>query len=69
MIVGTRLDEVPSYSINTRDLERRYPQIQGFYWVSSTTLENIPNLQEELLKVALSEPCILEEIELLFDVI
>jgi len=34
----------------------KYPQIKGFFWVSSVTLQNIPELRNKLFDVAFAEP-------------
>ena len=62
LVVGTRVDEV-SYnnaSIPEKALRKKYPQIRGFFAVSCKTKEGVQKFQEELIKVALSEPCILD---------
>jgi len=53
---------VSLYTINKKDLETRYKQIVGFYFVSSVTLAGIEDLVSQLIRVTLQQKYIGEKI-------
>lgn len=52
---GTHIDEVNKYELNTEALKKRYPQIAGFYFVSSYNGTGIDQLSASILESALNE--------------
>ncbi|XP_046564246.1 LOW QUALITY PROTEIN: uncharacterized protein LOC124273077 [Haliotis rubra] len=62
LVVGTHCDKVEKPRMPTDDLLRRYPQITGFYTVSSYTGEGIEKLKSDLIKVTLDQKYMGEKI-------
>lgn len=54
-VVGTHIDEVNKYELNTDMLKSRYPQIAGFYYVSNHSGYGIDNLSRAIVEAALNE--------------
>lgn len=61
-VVGTHIDEVNKYELNTEVLKKRYPQIVGFYFVSSFNGTGIDNLSKAIVESALNEKYMGEKI-------
>ena len=55
LVVGTRIDEVPLPEIDQAALRRDFKQIQGFFGVSSKTLEGIEQLKQSLMIAAMRQ--------------
>ncbi|XP_048241150.1 uncharacterized protein LOC124116403 [Haliotis rufescens] len=62
LVVGTHCDKVEKPRMPTDDLQRRYPQITGFYTVSSYTGDGIEQLKADLIKVTLEQKYMGEKI-------
>ncbi|XP_070533769.1 uncharacterized protein [Ptychodera flava] len=54
-VVGTHADQVAKVEVPEEELKRRYPQIAGFFLVSSVTGQGVRELQTNLLTVTLQE--------------
>ena len=54
-IVGTHIDEVKKYSLQMDKMQKRYPQIIGFYFVSSKNGYGIDELSRAIINTALNE--------------
>lgn len=61
-IIGTHIDEVKKYSLDMAKMKKRYPQIFGFYFVSSKTGFGIEELSGDIIKAALNEKYMGEKI-------
>lgn len=53
--LGTHIDEVNKYELPIEKLKQRYPQIAGFYFVSSVSGAGINDLAKAIVDVALKE--------------
>ena len=53
--IGTHIDEVNKYELPIEKLKQRYPQIAGFYFVSSVSGAGINDLAKAIVDVALKE--------------
>ena len=54
-IIGTHIDQVKKYTIPMEKLKQRYPQITGFYFVSSSSGSGIDELAKAIVNAALNE--------------
>ncbi|XP_071167671.1 uncharacterized protein [Mytilus edulis] len=61
-IVGTHMDQVPKAEIPMEEMMATYPQIEGFFFVSSFTGQGIEELKSSLLKVTLKQDYMGEKI-------
>jgi hypothetical protein len=61
-IVGTHSDQVSRFDLRQDDFKRRYPQIAGFFNVSTYTGENVKELIENIIKTTLALPYMDEQI-------
>ncbi|XP_063433340.1 uncharacterized protein LOC134715226 [Mytilus trossulus] len=61
-IVGTHMDQVPKAEIPMEEMMATYPQIEGFFFVSSFTGQGIEELKSNLLKVTLKQDYMGEKI-------
>ncbi|XP_059152537.1 uncharacterized protein LOC131938499 [Physella acuta] len=62
LIVGTHSDKVQKGKLPKEELKRRFPQIVGFYFVSSFSGEGIQELKTSLIMSALSQKYMGEKI-------
>jgi len=53
-VVGTHSDQVSRFDLRQDDLKRRYPQIAGFFHVSTQTGDNVTELIESIIKTTLA---------------
>jgi leucine-rich repeat kinase 2 len=61
-VVGTHSDQVSRFDLRQDDLKRRYPQIAGFFNVSTHTGDNVKELIECIIKTTLALPYMDEQI-------
>ncbi|CAF2785557.1 unnamed protein product [Rotaria sp. Silwood2] len=61
-VVGTHSDLVSRIDLRQDDLKRRYPQITGFFNVSTHTGDNVSELIESIIKTTLALPYMDEQI-------
>ena len=61
-VVGTHIDEVTKYTIDTEDLKQRFKQIVGFHFVSSKNKEGINQLEKEIIEVTMQQKYIGEKV-------
>ncbi len=61
-VVGTHIDEVKKYSLDMQRLKKRYPQIVGFYFVSSRSGAGVDELSKDIVAAALNEKYMGEKI-------
>ena len=61
-VVGTHLDQVSRVDLRQDDLKRRYPQIAGFFNVSTHTNIMVSELTESIIKTTLALPYMDEQI-------
>ncbi|CAF3553209.1 unnamed protein product [Rotaria sordida] len=61
-VVGTHSDLVSRIDLRQDDLKRRYPQITGFFNVSTYTGDNVSELIESIIKTTLALPYMDEQI-------
>ncbi|CAH1800343.1 unnamed protein product [Owenia fusiformis] len=61
-IVGTHSDQVAKWSLPKEDMMRRYPQIQGFHFISTHLGTGVEKLQDRLIDVALGQDYMGEKI-------
>ena len=61
-VVGTHIDEVKKYSLDMQRLKKRYPQIVGFYFVSSRSGTGVDELSKDIVAAALNEKYMGEKI-------
>jgi leucine-rich repeat kinase 2 len=61
-VVGTHVDEVKKFSLDSDKLKKRYPQIVGFFYVSSRTGHGVEALSEAVVAAALNEKYMGEKI-------
>ena len=61
-VVGTHSDQVSRIDLRQDDFKRRYPQIAGFFNVSTYTGENVTDLIENIIKTTLALPYMDEQI-------
>ena len=61
-VVGTHADLVSRIDLRQDDLKRRYPQIAGFFHVSTHTGDNINELIDSIIKTTLALPYMDEQI-------
>lgn len=61
-VVGTHSDQVSRIDLRQDDLKRRYPQIVGFYNVSTFTGENVESLIDNIIITTLALPYMDEQI-------
>lgn len=54
-IVGTHIDEVKKYSLQMDKMQKKYPQIVGFYFISSKNGYGIDELSKAIINTALNE--------------
>lgn len=54
-VVGTHIDEVNKYELNTDKLKQLFPQIVGFYYVSSYNGTGLDELSKAIFETALNE--------------
>lgn len=54
-IIGTHIDEVSKFDISAEKLQQKYPQIVGFYFVSSANGTGISELSKAIINTALKE--------------
>ncbi|KAL3862611.1 hypothetical protein ACJMK2_008567, partial [Sinanodonta woodiana] len=62
LVVGTHCDKVEKTKLPQEGLQSRFPQIAGFYYVSSYSGEGIQNLKEQLVKITLAQEYMGEQI-------
>lgn len=48
LVVGTHIDQVSKYFLNQKNLMMRFPQIEGFYFVSNHNMNGIHKLSEQV---------------------
>ncbi|CAF1216648.1 unnamed protein product [Adineta steineri] len=61
-VVGTHMDQVSRIDLRQDDLKRRYPQIAGFFNVSTATGDCVPELINTIIKTTLALPYMDEQI-------
>lgn len=61
-VVGTHVDQVAKYELPRNDLQKRYPQIAGFHFVSCATGVGIKELSQDLLARTLEQKYMGEKI-------
>lgn len=61
-VVGTHSDQVSRFDLRQDDLKRRYPQIAGFFNVSTYTGDSMPELIDSIIKTTLALPYMDEQI-------
>lgn len=54
-IVGTHIDQVNKYDLPMENLKKKYPQIGGFFFVSSSSGVGIEELSKSIINIALNE--------------
>lgn len=54
-IVGTHIDQVNKYDLPFEKLKKTYPQISGFFFISSSTGVGIDDLSKAIINAALNE--------------
>ncbi|CAD5120940.1 DgyrCDS9493 [Dimorphilus gyrociliatus] len=62
LVVGTHIDEVEKSELPEIELQRRYTQIKGFYYVSSLTNIGIDELRNDLIQITLKQKYMDEKI-------
>ncbi|KAJ8304991.1 hypothetical protein KUTeg_018574 [Tegillarca granosa] len=61
-VVGTHVDQVSKVELPTEEMKQTYPQIKGFFFVSSYTGQGLSNLKSELINATLEEKYMGEKI-------
>jgi hypothetical protein len=61
-VVGTHSDQVSRFDLRQDDFKRRYPQIAGFFNVSTFTGDNVKELIDSIIKTTLALPYMDEQI-------
>ena len=61
-VVGTHLDQVSRVDLRYDDFKRRYPQIAGFFNISTYTGDHVDELIETMIKTTLALPYMDEQI-------
>jgi leucine-rich repeat kinase 2 len=61
-VVGTHIDQVSKYFLNQKSLKMRFPQIEGFFFVSNSSMKGVGVLAKKLVAVTLQQNYIGEKI-------
>ncbi|CAD5120942.1 DgyrCDS9494 [Dimorphilus gyrociliatus] len=61
-VVGSHIDEVEKAELTIHHLQRRYPQIKGFHYVSSKTGQGVNTLVDNMVEVTLQQQYMNEKI-------
>ncbi|XP_025077380.1 uncharacterized protein LOC112554025 isoform X3 [Pomacea canaliculata] len=61
-VVGTHVDQVSKVELPTKEMQKKYNQIVGFFFVSSFTGQGIKNLKEKVVEITLQQQYMGEKI-------